>query len=416
MIKAQYLIIGNGVSGMHGAYFIRKLDRKGNITILTNEATPFYSRPLIIDVMTGKKRKDDLILLDEKKHNIYGFDLKKDVTVFHIDTKKRQAGTSVGDVKYEKLLIATGALPKKTNFERDGIFYLRTADDAERIGRYLKKVKKAIVYGGGPIGIKTVYGLLSIGIHVDVIVSSSHILSRALDRKASICFQEIFEKNGVSFYCNREIKDIIWKRGLKGIVTNRGEEIPGDIVITGKGVKPDIGIAQNAGIMTDKGIIVDDTMRTNIDNIFAAGDAAQASSAESGEQRVENRGEKKVVSLWHVGASQGKTAGYNMAGQSRIYEGSVSSNSVEYFGVKCISMGIVEGEGYEEIVFEEGRIYKKYLFNGETLVGAVLLDNIEGAGLLLNAIRTGIPVKNSILQMHNTKSAICNEVNMEVLF
>jgi nitrite reductase (NADH) large subunit len=431
MVKGKYLIIGNGVSGMYGAIFIRNFDSEGNITILTNEMMPFYSRPLIIDVMTGRKRRDEIMLLDDKKHNYYGYDLKKGVTVSDIDIKRGRVKTPTGDFRYDKLLIATGAMPKKAGFDGEGVFYLRTVDDAEQIAAYLKKVKRAIVYGGGPVGIKAVYGLLSMGIHVDVIVSSPYILSRALDRRASILLQEIFERNGAVFYCKREINDIVWRRGLKGIVTDRGEEIPGDILIIGKGVEPDMRIARNAGITTDKGIITDGMMRTNIDNIFAAGDVAEV---EAKGERLKSKGSDSplttVLSLWYTGASQGKIAGCNMAGQNRAHEGSVNSNSVEYFGVKCISMGVVEGGGYEETIFEEDNIYRKYLFNGEKLVGAVLLGNIEDAGLLLNAIKTDIPIKNSILQMHNPfslwnesrcsisrgKPAIYNEVNMEVLF
>lgn len=384
-----YLIIGNGISGIQASLYIRKYDTDTNITIITDEDYPFYSRPLIVDVMVGKREADETIIMDENFYKANNFSLLKGTRVKKIDPKDRYVETTQGKIGFKSLLIATGAKPKKIDKNKDGVFYLRQLKDAEKIRNYLKKVKKAIVYGGGPVGIKAAYSLISVGLPVSIVVSSPRIFSRVFDKKASDFLQGIFEKHGAKFYLETEIDDLIWQKGMKGVVTNRGDKISGEILIVGKGVRADTEIAYNAGIDVNEGILVDDKMETNIEGIYAAGDAAEAKTKVTVTSKDADG--KGVVSLWHIGAEQGKIAGINMAGLNRLYDGSVGSNSVEYFGIKAISMGITEGKGYSESVYEDSNQYRKLLFNGDRIIGAVLVGNIQGAGIILDAIKKGTP-------------------------
>ena len=442
MTVYKYLIIGNGVAGIYCALNIRMRDREGEITIITNEDYPFYSRPLITDVMTGKKRAGDIVLLPENGYKRYGFTLMKGVQVKKMVFKEHCVTTTAGEQGFDRLVVATGAVPKKVPFEGEGIFSVRTLEDAERIRSYLPKVKEAIVFGGGPIGIKTAYALLTAGIPVNIIISSSHMLSQVLDERSSQYLQALFERNGARFWFNSDIKEIVRrKKGLKGIVTDKGETVAGDMLIVGKGVSPNLDIVRDAGIHIDKGILVDDYMETNCEGVYAAGDVAQAKVITSSRQqsadnlspcshcepagrgnpsrsprrfapRDDNKGGtprpsplkpngssggRDVLSLWPVGAEQGKIAGQNMTGEKRVYGGGVGSNSIEYFGLKAISMGITRGDGCEAILFEQNGIYRRYLFNGERLVGAVLLGDISDAGVLLHAIKQALPVKGFLL-------------------
>jgi NAD(P)H-nitrite reductase large subunit len=497
----KYLIIGNGVAGIYGAFNIRRLDTEGEIAIITDEDHPFYSRPLITDVMTGKRGSGDIVLLPENEYKRYGFTLMKGVQVKKMVPNRRYVTTTAGQQKFDKLFIATGAVPKKIPFEGEGIFSVRTLEDAEKIRAYLPKVKKAIVFGGGPIGVKAAYALLTAGIPVNIIISSSHMLSRVLDKRSSQYFQALFEQNGARFYFNSDIKEIVRrKRGLQGIITDKGEMVRGDMLIVGKGVSPNLDIVRDAGIHIDKGILVDDHMETNLKGIYAAGDVAQAKviktsgqqsaishqppavgrqlsaipfqslrgaqsgdlslrGAQSGDLSLRgaqrrgnltneiatasprddrNKGprddEKRsphasrltpygssdvrdVLSLWPVGAEQGKIAGQNMAGATRVYGGGVGSNSIEYFGLKAISMGITTDESCETVLFEQDGIYHRYLFSGETLAGAVLLGDICDAGVLLHAIRQSLPVKGFLRSaISSPLSALRSQLSPEVLF
>jgi NAD(P)H-nitrite reductase large subunit len=254
------------------------------------------------------------------------------------------------------------------------------------------------------------------------------MLSQVLDERSSQYLQALFERNGARFWFDSDIKEIVRrKKGLKGIVTDKGEMVAGDMLIVGKGVSPNLDIVRDAGIHIDKGILVDDYMETNCEGVYAAGDVAQAkvitnsrqSSVVSRQQAASNIVHpvssirqsaignrqsainhvpfKDILSLWPVGAEQGKIAGQNMTGEKRVYGGGVGSNSIEYFGLKAISMGITKGDGCEAILFEQNGIYRKYLFNGERLVGAVLLGDISDAGVLLHAIKQALPVKGFLL-------------------
>jgi nitrite reductase (NADH) large subunit len=428
MTVYKYLIIGNGVAGIYCAFNIRMRDREGEIAIVTNENYPFYSRPLITDVMTGKKRVDDIVLLPENGYKRYGFTLMKGVQVKKVVFKEHRVTTTAGTQRFDRLVFAAGAVPKTIPFEGEGIFYVRTLEDAERIRAHLPGVKKAIVFGGGPIGIKAAYALMTAGIPVNIVISSSRMLSRVLDERSSQYFQALFEQNNARFWFNSDIKEIVRrKKGLKGIVTDKGEMVPGDILIVGKGVSPNLDIVRDTGIRIDKGILVDDYLETNYEGVYAVGDVAQAKVVTSSSQQsaisyqqttpnIDNRSSsirypaignrqsainhvpfKDVLSLWPVGAEQGKIAGQNMTGGKRVYGGGVGSNSIEYFGLKAISMGITRDDGCETVLFERDGIYRRYFFDGERLVGAVLLGDINDAGVLLHAIRQTLPVKGCLL-------------------
>jgi nitrite reductase (NADH) large subunit len=402
-----YLIIGNGAAGIAGALSIRRNDREGAVIILSDEAGPFYSRPLIIDVMTGRRTRADLTLLSEEEYCLQGLDMRTPVTVKELRIGSKAVITTRGVVRYDKLLIASGARPKAMPFEGEGVFSLRSLNDAEAIHKRLQRgVKRVLIYGAGPVGIKAGHALLEAGIPATFIVTSPHILGRVFDRKSAEHFRGLFERRGALFYTDRQIARIVRRKGFKGIITDKGERVDGDLLIVGKGVVPDVAFAGKAGIEVGQGIIVNDRMETSALDVYAAGDATESPMA--------GRGEKEVTAIWPLASSQGKIAGMNMTGSTVDYPGSVGSNSLECFGTKAISMGVIDGEGYDAMILEEDDSYRKYVFDEERLVGAVLVGNIRNAGVLLHAIREGLKVRGTPL-MRRTETTI-NSGRMEVLF
>jgi NADPH-dependent 2,4-dienoyl-CoA reductase/sulfur reductase-like enzyme len=402
----RYVIVGNGIAGVSGAQAIRKEDGEGLITILSDEDRPFYSRPLIVDVMTGRRREDEILLLDEGGHRLRGFDLRLGVTVEAVDAKGAAVIADGKRIPYDRLLIAAGARPKMP-FRSDGdVRPLRTLTDARAVAARLPQVRHAVVYGGGPVGMKAAHALLLKGIPVTVVVTSSHILSRVLDNKTAARMEELFRAHGAFFRFDREITGVVaGSKGLAAVVTDRGEEIPGQLMIVAKGVAPDCTVAAEAGMDTDVGIVVGETMETSIPGVYAAGDVAQGPRA--------GDGIREVVSLWHVGAGQGRVAGVSMAGGNVAYEGSVGSNSMEFFGTACISMGRVTGEDCEEVIVEGKDVYARYLFRGPRLQGALLMGNIEEAGVILRALREGMPISDRSILVGKRPAG---QSTMEVLF
>ena len=401
------VVIGNGAAGVSAALSIRRHDRESRVIILSDEEWPYYSRPLVVDVMTGKRSREEVTLLHEEEYRLQGLDLRKPVTVKGLDPQGKAVLTSAGTIPYDKLLIASGARPQTLAMTGEGIFYLRTLNDAESIhGRLQRGVKRALIYGAGPVGIKAGCALMEAGIPVSFIVTSQRILSRVLDRKSADHFQRLFEQRGARFFTGRQVGRLIRRKGFKGVMTDKGDEIEGDLLIVGKGVIPDVGWSREAGIEAGEGILVNDRMETSIADIYAAGDVAQARIAESNG--------KAVTAIWPLATLQGKIAGTNMAGLTVEYAGSVGSNSLDCFGTRAISMGIVEGEGHDEMILEEGDSYRKYVFDGERLTGAVLLGNIRNAGVLLNAIRKGLKVRGNSAMFQAEKDM--SNARMEVLF
>ncbi len=402
-----YVIIGNGTAGIAAALSLRKHDKEGRIIILSDEEMPYYSRPLIVDVMTGKRSRNDLILLSPEEYLLQGLELRKPVTVKQLSISAKEVETSAGPISYDKLLIASGATPKGLPFGGSGVFYLRSVDDAEAIHQALRTgAKRVLIYGAGPVGVKAACALVEARVPVSFVVTSQRILSRVFDQKAALHFQRLFEARGVRFHMGRQVNSVIRKRGFRGIITDKGEEIAGDLLIAGKGVLPHVTFAAHAGIQADEGIFVNDRMETSAEGVYAAGDAARAPMA--------GGTEKEVTAIWPLAQAQGKVAGANMAGQAREYAGSVGSNSLECFGTRAISLGVVEGEGFEETVVEDEDLYRKYVFDGERLVGAVLVNNIQGAGILLDAVRKGLALKGHPFLYNFGRSV--DETKAEVLF
>lgn len=387
----RYLIIGNGVAGFHCASTIRREDKTGALTVLTDEQAPFYSRPLIVDVMTGRRKEEEIFLATAEWYRRNGVSLISGVRVESVNVKKKEVVGRKGTWPYDRLLMATGSEPKGISLRGEGVFYLRTLADGARIRHHLPKVRRAIVYGGGPVGIKAAYTLLRAGLPVTVVVSSSRILSRVVDGEGSRRFQRLFEDQGATFLFGRDITGSLGRGRFTGVVTDKGEEIRGELLIVGKGVAPSISLAREAGIGCREGILVDDAMATDVEGVYGAGDVAEAPVAgePAGDSLPGRVRRRAVVSLWHTGAAQGRTAGMSMAGKEGRYEGSVASNSLEYFGLPCISIGDVDVAGQESLVFEEGGAYRRFFFHGGRLAGAVLMGNTDGAGILLEAVRTG---------------------------
>ena len=222
----RYVIIGDGVAGVAAARAIRERDPAGTVTIFSDEDSPFYSRPLIVDVMTGMRREEEIILLSVAGHRLEGFDLRLGATVEAIDGRDPAVVIDGERFPCDRLLIATGARAKLPFPAVEGVFPLRNLADARAISVHLPRVRRAIVYGGGPIGMKAAHALLAKGIPVAVVVTSDRILSRVLDERAAGIVEEAFLRRGAVFHFEREIVDTVINGGLCAVVTDRGEEIP----------------------------------------------------------------------------------------------------------------------------------------------------------------------------------------------
>ncbi|TET54933.1 MAG: NAD(P)/FAD-dependent oxidoreductase [Actinobacteria bacterium] len=400
MVKFKYVLIGNSAAAISAAESIRSIDKEGSLAIVGAEDSLPYSPALTTYYISNTIAKENIFFKSKdfyKKNKIKAFLGKPAVG---IDRKKKTVELEDGNkLSYEKLLISTGGLPQKPDLkgvDLEGVFTLRTIEDAEKIKKRAAKAKSAVVLGGGLVGLRSAYALHQIGLKVTIVVGSPQILSQNIDREAAKIMENWLKEKRFNLLTSSRVVSIEGKSEVKEVILDGGKKIVADIVIIGKGVKSNTVLAEGCRIKTDRGIVVDDNMKTSDSNIYAAGDVAQAH---------DKLLDKKVVNaIWPVATEQGRVAGINMAGGEEKYGGSFAMNSVDFYGLSALSIGIScppAKENYEVIATEDSakHLYRKLVFKKDVLVGAILIGDIERAGILTGLIDEGVKVtsfKNSL--------------------
>jgi len=390
----RYVIIGNSAAGLNGAEAIRRFDRDGQVTIISDEDYPAYSRCLIPYFMEGKITKDHLRYRPEDYYEKHGFQVLLGRRVTKVHSNERTVDLDDGRrLEYDRLLIATGGrpvIPKTPGMDKSNVFGFRTTKDMEGILQSLDRVKQAVVLGGGCVGLMAACGLKAKGVQVVVAIRSPHLLSQIADSKTGEIFRRRLEANGIGVISGVSVKEVTGTKAVEGITFDNGEHIDCQLIVVGKGVRPTIDFLQGSGVATDYGVLVDPCLRTNMPEIYAAGDVAQTTDVISGE--------KTVNAIWPCAAEQGRIAGMNMTGRTRTYEGSMRMNSAEFFGLPFISIGLVKppADGYEILARYDaaGEAMRKVVLKQNVLVGVVMVGRISNAGVYGALIRRHIDVSS----------------------
>jgi NAD(P)H-nitrite reductase large subunit len=241
-----------------------------------------------------------------------------------------------------------------------------------------------VVIGGGLIGLKATEALIELKIRVTIVELADRILSTTFDQKASSLIEKGLEKIGCRLFTNNTIVEIrSKKRKLNEVILKDKKMFPASLVIVAIGVRPNINLVENTPIKTNKGILVDNFMQTNIKDIYAAGDCCEAKDLLLDINRP--------IAIWPIAVKQGKIAGYNMAGLKKEYPGSFAMNSVELCGIPTISVGETcpEGKDYQVLDYfdQEKSIYKKIVLKNNRIVGAIFVGDIERAGIYTGLIK-----------------------------
>lgn len=386
----NYVIIGNSASGIAAIESIREYDKSSKITVISDEPYFNYSRPLI-SYLLGKK-------VNLKAMPYRGKDFYKDNEVKLILNKKAVKLELKGKyvilsdrqkIYFDKVLISTGGIPiipeiKGSNLS--GVFTFIKMTDVEKIREYIKtgEIKKAVVIGAGLIGLKATEALIELGIKVTIVELADRILSATLDKKASSIVETALKKIGCKLATNNTVVEINGKnKKAKEVILKDKKRIPAELVIVAIGVSPNIELVKNTPIKTNKGILVDEHMQTNIKDIYAAGDCCEAKDLLMEINRP--------IAIWPVAIRQGKIAGFNIAGKKIEYRGGFAMNSVELCSISTISVGesCPEGEDYQVLEhFEQKKsIYKKIVLRDRKITGAIFVGDIERAGIYTGLIK-----------------------------
>jgi nitrite reductase (NADH) large subunit len=390
----RYLIAGDGVAGARGAIKIKETDPHGEIHIFTNEAYPFYYRVRFPEMVAGEIKISDLIIHSSDFYQNKGMTLHLEEGITGGSPAKKEVTSEKGKTyTYDTLLIATGGfafVPPIKGVEKKGVFTLRSMRDAITLKEYSDKVKRAILVGGGLVGLETAGALLRRGIKVDVIETNPRILPRQTDPEGSKILQAKMEQMGFSFHLNGQSEEMLGTEKVEGLRLKDGRIIEGEMVILSAGVRPNIGPAKSLGVEIKSGVLVDDHLKTSLEGIYAAGDVA------------EHRG--RVYGVWPAAQRQGETAGINMAGGNAVYHGTVVSNTLKIVGIDLTAAGEIDPEGKLECIVKSDRekcTYCKVAFREDQIVGCVLLGDVTGAKEILGAIEkkiSWIEIKNTLLE------------------
>ncbi len=390
----RYLIIGNGAAGVTAARAIRRADPVGEITILGDEPYPYYARVLTSYYLGGIIPRERLWLADPYWYGHQRIQLVTGQRATGVDVKRRQAILAGGaELPYDRLLIATGAAPQKVDLTGGdhpddglgGVFTLRTLDDAAAIAEYARPGGQAVIIGGGLVGIKAAEGLHARGLEVRLVVSSGRLLSQVLDDAGAELVRRAMVAAGFAIHLREDVVALEGQEKVTGAVLRSGVTVPADVVLVGKGVRPNAAFLQGSGVKVNQGVVVDNCLATSIPGVYAAGDVVEAYD------RAWQR--PRLNAIWGNAVEQGRIAGLNMAGHQTTYRGGIGQNSLVVGGLGVISGGIVnppeEVEGGYQVFtrLDAGRShYRKVVLQGRRLVGMVAVGQTRGTGSFLSLI------------------------------
>ncbi|QJB57702.1 FAD-dependent oxidoreductase [Pseudodesulfovibrio sp. zrk46] len=381
----KYVIIGNGIASIGAIEGIRKVDAKNEILVIGAEDSPAYGRPLISYLLAGKITPDRLALRPQEFYEKSNVSLKLGTTVTDINTSAKTVQTDKGEsIEFENLLIATGGIPFTPPIpgsEGSDVYNFTNLKHAQTLISKAKEIRRAVVIGGGLIGLKAGESLFDRGVDVTILELSPRILSLAFDENAASLASSRLKEVGLHVRCGVSAKEIQRdaEGNLKGVHLTDGDFLQCDVVVIAIGVVPNYNLAKDSGIKVDRGIHVDDHMRTSAEGIFAAGDVAQAKDLLFGDDRV--------IPIWTNAYNQGFCAGKNMTGTAIEFSGSLAMNSISFYGLPTISVGTVNppdgDDSYEVAVSldEKKKSYRKLVFQNDRIVGYVLVGDIDMAGM-----------------------------------
>jgi NAD(P)H-nitrite reductase large subunit len=312
-----------------------------------------------------------------------------------LDVQAKHVTLDSGDIiAYGKLLFATGSsavLYDIPGNDLRGVHVLKNMKDAEDIIALAKKAKKAVVMGGGTVGILTATALDEMGLDVCMTVASPHVMSQNLDDDAAAILEEHLRDKGMRVVLNAQVAKVVGKERAEAVRLDDGTLIECGIVIIAKGVRPNMALAEQAGIKVRRGVLVDDMMRTSSPDVYAAGDVVECKGFITGEY--------EVVHIWPVAVEQGHIAGANMAGANVSYAGVVRMNTTTFFGLPVVNIGesrhTLPGNGEQFIVSSDtkARRYRKEVFRDGKIIGAILLGDFDDAGVYTSMVCTRVDVR-----------------------
>ncbi len=390
------VIVGNSIAAIEAIKSIRTFDHSSNLTVLSKEDHVAYSRPLITEYLTGEKTYEEILYVSPEFYKEQNVEFHKGVSAKSIVHNQNVVKTSDNqEIQYDRLLITSGSSPISPPIPGvafEGVHSFWTIDDAQAIAKQIDYVENAVVIGAGLVCMSAVHALHHLEIpKIFVVEMLDRVLAPSLDIFGSEILHNKIKQLGIDLWLGKkakEIKDSETHGKVSSVILDDETEIPCDIAIVSTGIRPNVDFLKGAPVNIEDGIIVDQYLETSLTGTFAAGDVTQSKHAISNENQI-------MANLPNA-KEQGRVAGVNLVGQNVPYRGGLPMTSMRYFGIPFVSMGYLSKiePHHKEFSFSnnEQSIYRKVVTSQDTLVGAVLVGDIDQAGIIMGLISDKISI------------------------
>jgi nitrite reductase (NADH) large subunit len=386
----RYAVIGNGVAGTTATQEISRRDPSCEVDLFSEEAYPYYRRPLLWAFIAGELEQEGLYYRPASWYAERNINLRLGTAVASIETSEHRITMADGSTEgYDRVLLAMGARPFIPPLEGTGgagVFALRTMDDALAIRACAREVERAVVIGGGLLGLETARAINTAGASVTVIEFFPHLLPRQLDVEGAAVLQALLEEQGLRIITGGTTEAVLGDGEARGVRLRGGVRVAGELILFSTGIRCRTDLAEEAGIRTNRGIIVDSQLQSSTEDVFAVGDVAEFGGT--------------VYGIIPPAIEQARVAAANMVDPgSASYNGSIPSTTLKVAGAELTTIGdgLAQGEDYVALrhVDLPARHYRKLVLHHGRIVGAILLNDHTRARTIRQLIEGEVDVSAS---------------------
>lgn len=379
--EIDVVIVGGGVAAVNVADTVSTMNKKARITIISKEKYLPYYRTRLTELIDNDIPMERMEIKKQSWYDERNIKLLLGEEVTSILSGEKAIIISNGEkIKYDSLVIASGArcfIPPFENKELKNVRVIRELSETYEVIETAKKCKKAVVIGGGVLGLEAAWGIKNLGVDVTVLEVMPRVLPRQLDEKGSSMLEKLIKDSGVNILTGVEIKGFSGNESVEKVVLKNGEELDAELVIISAGICPNKEFAMSSGIAVNRGIVVNEKMETSLEDVYACGDIAEFNG--------------RIIGLWQVAMEQGKIVGANICGEERIYTEQIQPLSFEGMNTQLLSIGEIKcAADCKEVVEDYNSVrdtYKKFFLTNDVLKGAILIGDISKSVAIIKGIR-----------------------------
>jgi NAD(P)H-nitrite reductase large subunit len=403
--RYDIVIIGNSAAGLQAIRTIRRHSRLVSVALIDLEDCPAYSRVLTPYFVGGKTDKSNLFIVDRAFYQEMGVTPILGQAAVSLDPERHEVRLADGSaVGFGKLLLAAGGEARGFSGATRRVCTLRHMADAEKLGSLLGSAKSVVALGAGLVSVP-VLSHLPPGVERHLVVGSDRVFSRVVDAESAALLEEHFVEAGVVLHKRDDVTRVEEGKRLE-LTLASGGRLSCDVLVVGKGVTANTGLARDAGLPVSDGILIDEYCRTGHPDVYAAGDVAEGRDLVTGQKTVQGN--------WMTAVEQGESAALNLLGLRCAYQGSMKNNITEVFGLDVAVIGYCQDDAPGTVSAGNRftkRFRKVFLDEKERLIGACLIGETNDSGVYFQMVRGRMPFPGArMLQGENRHAGIVRQI------